>query len=165
MTPEQKKNIQQAALYLGGGALIIGIAVYLVRRKTDKKEEKGEAFIQELEQAIEPEKIKKALLSEAFSPDYWKSVSNQKALIPQKGAFELAKKIDDAWGGWFWDDDEDQVYGAFEDHRLKSYADVSKVTDQYRSEEIGGGDLWEDLNDKLSDSELARVKKIVIDKK
>lgn len=165
MTAGHKKNIQQAAFILGGAAILIGISVAIVRNKKKKKEKEGQEFIEELEQAIEPEKIEKNLLSEAFSPDYWRSVSNQKALISQKEAFELAKKIDDAWGGWFWDDDEDQVYGAFQDHRLKTYADVSKVTDQYKNGGVNGGDLWEDLNDKLSDSELARVKKIVIDKK
>ncbi len=148
--------------------LISGIAL-MSRKQKKKKEAASESFTDELERNIEPSKIDSALLSEAFSPTYWKSdkskQSNAKPIISKEIALEIAKQIYGAWdAGLFWDDLEDEVYRAFSDYRLKTFADVSRVANEYGSKEVAGKDLWKHLNSKLSSSEFAQVKKIVIQK-
>lgn len=145
----------------------ISIIAIIVRAYRKKKAEKQDAahkeFSQQLENQEEPEKIERAALQQAFDPEYWKTVQHQ--IISQSKAKSLAKKIEEAWnGGTFWDDLEEEVYDAFKDNTLKTFADVSRVANAYMDEDVAGKDLWKHLEYKLSDSEFAIVKGIVIKK-
>lgn len=145
---------------------ITGIIVAVQRKRS--KEEKDEAFgkfIIDLESSTEPEKINEAVLNKAFNPTYWQEASKKGAVISEGVAIEIAKQISAAWNaGSFWDDLEEEVYRAFEDHRLKSFGDVSRVSNAYQSKNVMNKDLWKHLTDKLSSEEFATVKNIVIKK-
>ena len=145
---------------------ITGIIVAVQRKRS--KEEKDEAFgkfIIDLESSTEPEKINEAVLNKAFNPTYWQEASKKGAVISEGVAIEIAKQIAEAWNaGSFWDDLEEEVYRAFEDHRLKSFGDVSRVSNAYQSKNVMNKDLWKHLTDKLSSEEFAKVKNIVIKK-
>lgn len=145
---------------------ITGIIVAVQRKRS--KEEKDEAFgkfITDLESSTEPEKINEAVLNKAFNPTYWQEASKKGAVISEGVAIEIAKQISAAWNaGSFWDDLEEEVYRAFEDHRLKSFGDVSRVSNAYQSKNVMNKDLWKHLTDKLSSEEFATVKNIVIKK-
>jgi len=145
----------------------VGFTVKLYREKLkEKKDQAFNEFRTSLENTTEPEKIDKAVLSSAFNPNFWKEIAAKgTAVIPEKTAIEISKQIAGAWNaGSFWDDLEEEVYRAFEDHRLKTFADVSRVADAYRSKKVLGIDLWKHLNSKLSSSEFAKVKNIVVKK-
>lgn len=145
---------------------ITGIIVAVQRKRS--KEEKDEAFgkfIIDLESSTEPEKINEAVLNKAFNPTYWQEASKKGAVISEGVAIEIAKQIAAAWNaGSFWDDLEEEVYRAFEDHRLKTFGDVSRVSNAYQSKNVMNKDLWKHLTDKLSSEEFATVKNIVIKK-
>lgn len=148
---------------------VLGLIIRNVIKKKKKSQDAAfKKFITSLENTTEPEKIDQAVISRAFSTSYWREVVAKKgsgAVITELVAIELAKKIAAAWnGGFFWDDLEDEVYRAFEDHRLKTFGDVSRVADAYGSDKVLGRDLWQHLEYKLSDSEFAKVKSIVIKK-
>lgn len=157
-------------IIIGGGAaiglLVIG-SVLLATRKKKKQERTNSDFSDfkaKLTNVKEPEKINRAVLQQAFDPEYWKEARGS-AIVSQSKANELANAIYDAWdSGWFWDDDEDAVYQAFEDQSLTSFADVSRVADAYRSDSVAGKDLWKHLEYKLSEDEFAQVKGIVSQK-
>lgn len=161
---DKRIKIGLGAVGMIGTISIIAMMVRAYRKKkAEKQDEEHSKFREELENTEEPEKIERAALQQAFDPDYWQSV--QHAVISQSKANGLAKKIEEAWnGGTFWDDLEDEVYDAFRDTSLKTFADVSRVSDEYKKKEIAGKDLWKHLEYKLSDSEFATVKGIVIKK-
>gem|GEM_PF-3372818 len=165
--------IKQKTWIVGGSIVLLALgggAIYAHKRKK-KKEQQDEGyqkFRDQLEHREEPEKIKRAVLQQAFDPDYWKSVSSRlgHSLISAANAKKLAQKIKAAWNaGIFWDDLEEKVYEAFENTKLKTYADVSRMADAYRSKEVAGEELWGHLKYKLSEDEFAKVKSIVIQKK
>ena len=113
--------------------------------------------------------MNKLLLSFLFAIVSIVSIQAQKEVtitgkvIDEKTALEIAKQIAAAWNaGSFWDDLEEEVYRAFEDHRLKTFADVSRVAAAYKSKSIANKDLWSHLKDKLSADEFSKVKSIVI---
>jgi len=148
-------------------SIIAAIAAYR-KRKAEKQDAAYEKFSEKLENTEEPEKIERAALQQAFDPNYWKSVVSRTGihkLISAGDAKTLAKKIEAAWnGGTFWDDLEEEVYDAFNNTKLKTFADVSRVADAYKEKEVAAQDLWKHLEYKLSDSEFATVKGIVIKK-
>jgi len=161
-----KKNLIYG-LGLIGGLTAIGFTIKLVAQKKQKKKDASfNQFRTDLENISEPEKIDEAVLSRAFNPSFWKEAKTKGiTIISEKTAIEIAKQIAEAWNaGSFWDDLEEEVYRAFEDHRLKTFSDVSRVADAYRSKEVISKDLWNHLTSKLSSSEFAKVKKIVIKK-
>lgn len=154
-------------LGLIGALTTIGFTVKAIKKKqTEKKEAAFNQFRTELENTTEPEKINEAVISRAFNPNYWKEVlAMGKAVINKKAALEIAKQIAGAWNaGSFWDDLEEEVYRAFEDHRLKTFADVSRVAHAYQTKAVLSKDLWKHLIAKLSSSEFAEVKNIVVKK-
>jgi membrane-bound lytic murein transglycosylase B len=150
------------------GALTAAVftAKAIAKKRQKKKDAAFNRFRTELENTTEPENINEAVLNQAFNPTFWKEALTQgKQLISEKTAIEIAKQIAEAWNaGSFWDDLEEEVYRAFEDHRLKTFSDVSKVADAYRSKAVLSKDLWKHLNSKLSRSEFAKVKSIVVKK-
>ncbi len=143
---------------------LTGIIVGVQRKKSkEKKDQAFGKFIGDLESSTEPEKINEAVLNKAFNPTYWQEASKTGSVIAEKVAIEIAKQIASAWNaGSFWDDLEEEVYRAFEDHRLKTFGDVSRVSHAYKSKM--NKDLWKHLSAKLSSEEFARVKNIVIKK-
>ncbi|MEQ8624475.1 MAG: hypothetical protein RJQ00_06455 [Vicingaceae bacterium] len=150
-----------------GAITAIGFSVKAYNKQQQEKKDKAfNEFRTNLENTTEPEKINKAVLSSAFNPTFWKEIAAKgKRVVGEKTALELAKKISAAWNaGTFWDDLEEEVYRAFEDHRLQTFADVSRVADAYQSSKVEGKDLWKHLNAKLSTAEFAKVKSIVIKK-
>tara|TARA_R110000868_G_scaffold250694_3_gene507432 strand:+ start:995 stop:1486 length:492 start_codon:yes stop_codon:yes gene_type:complete len=161
--------MKRATLYSIGiiGTLsVAGILVSVFRKKAkEKKDQAFGKFIGDLESSTEPEKINEAVLNKAFNPTYWQEFSKKRAVISEKVAIEIAKQIAAAWNaGSFWDDLEEEVYRAFEDHRLKTFGDVSRVSFVYQSKSIANVDLWKHLSAKLSKKEFAKVKNIVIKK-
>jgi len=154
------------AISLVGVISISGIVIGVHRKRTkEKKDQAFGKFIEELESAKEPEKINEAVLNKAFNPTYWQEASQKGTVISEKVALEIAHRIAAAWNaGSFWDDLEEEVYRAFEDHRLKTFRDVSRVSHVYQSEKVLGKDLWKHLISKLSSEEFAKVKSIVIKK-
>lgn len=154
-------------LSLLGLLTVTGISVKVYRKKQQEKKDKSfNQFRTTLENTTEPEKIEKAVLSSAFNPNYWKELTAKgKQVISESVAVEIAQQIAGAWNaGTFWDDLEDEVYRAFEDHRLKTFGDVSRVADAYRSSKVLSKDLWKHLMAKLSTQEFATVKNIVVKK-
>ena len=162
--------MEKKMLYgIGAIGLLTGVGLIVnavIKKKNAKKNESFNKFRTELENTTEPEKINEAVLNKAFNPNFWKEISSQgKAVIDENTALEIAKKIAAAWNaGTFWDDLEEEVYRAFEDHRLKTFGDLSRVAHAYQSKEVIGKDLWKHLNSKLSTSEFAKVKNIVAKK-
>lgn len=145
----------------------VGITVKVYKKKQQAKKDKAfNQFRTNLENSTEPEKINKAVLSSAFNPNFWKEITAKgKSVIEEKTAIEIAKQIAAAWNaGSFWDDLEEEVYRAFEDHRLKTFGDVSRVAHAYQSSKVESKDLWKHLNSKLSTQEFAKVKNIVVKK-
>jgi uncharacterized protein YdbL (DUF1318 family) len=145
---------------------ITGIVVTVQRKRAKEKKDRAFGkFIGDLESSTEPEKINEAVLNKAFNPTYWQQASKNGSVISEKVAIEIAKQIEAAWNaGSFWDDLEEEVYRAFEDHRLKTFSDVSRVSNAYQSKSIANKDLWKHLSAKLSSEEFAKVKNIVIKK-
>ncbi len=150
------------------GALVsIGLIVKTISKRNQKKKDAAfNSFRTELQNTTEPEKINHAVLNQAFNPNYWKEAKAKgRSVIDEKTAIEIAKQIAAAWNaGFLWDDLEEEVYRALEDHRLKTFSDVSRVADAYRSKVVLQKDLWKHLKDKLSSREFAKVKNIVIKK-
>jgi len=161
---DKKVKVGLAAASMIATISIIAMIVKAYRkRKADKQNEAHSSFREQLENTAEPEKIERAALQQAFDPDFWRTV--QHGVISKSKANTLAKKIEAAWnGGTFWDDLEEQVYEAFNDALIKTFADVSRVAEEYKQKEVAGKDLWNHLEYKLSDSEFAKVKAIVIKK-
>lgn len=158
-----------------GGSVLVALTItgFIVKAQIKKKEEKQDNdfgdFQTKLENTSEPEKIDRAVLQQAFSTSYWKEAVKKRgenhSIISAAVATELAKQIYEAWNaGSFWDDLEEEVYRAFEDHRLKTFADVSRVAEAYKTKAVANKDLWIHLKDKLSDTEFSKVKAIVIKK-
>lgn len=148
---------------------VIGIGIMVYRKK--KQNQKNADYLKfstQLQNNQEPEKINRADLQQAFNTNYWKTVSSNgrtKPVISSTRAKEIAKRIYGAWNaGSFWDDLEQEVYLAFEDQHLQSFADVSRVAYEYTQKSIAGKDLWKHLAYKLSESEFAKVKGIVAKK-
>jgi len=144
------------------GLLVAGGITFHIRAKNKRKkqDENFKRFFQKLTNAKEPESIERADLQKAFDPEYWKEYTGSVSLISDAKAKELAVQIYEAWNaGTLWDDLEEEVYEAFQSRFLKSYADVSKVAEAYDT--VAGRDLWDHLEDKLSDQEMAEVKRIV----
>jgi flagellar biosynthesis chaperone FliJ len=78
--------------------------------------------------------------------------------LEKDATIEIAQNIYEAWGqSWWEDDNEKQVYSAL--GSLENKTQISQVADAYYNEYRVG--LREDIKDRMSSSEVAKVMGII----
>lgn len=93
-----------------------------------------------------------------WTPNYYKAVipGYDRQLYTYSASMNIAKKIYNAWGGVL-NDKEEQVYAAF--RSIPNKIVLSQVVERYA--ELTGEDLLEDLEARMSDTEVGNVLDIV----
>lgn len=138
------------ALYVTGGALIIGIAYFGIVKPVfefvgikDSREDKENKSL-----------IEKGSKSQYWSPSYWKE-NPGKLTYAEANYLQFAKNLYDATTGW--GTNEEAIYGVF--RKLTTAQDISRVADIYfiRADK----DLYQVLVDELDLEELATLQNII----
>lgn len=135
-----------------GGAFFLGRALLVSIGVIDSKEEKK----RKAEQEKQTTNNSTALVN-AFSPRFYKEKGAGAVLLTKESAERLANQIQNALGYWITNDNETAIYGVF--RQLQHKTQVSFLADTYFR--LFKDDLYNKLEDKLSDSELAIVNGIV----
>jgi hypothetical protein len=130
-------------------------SAYLVLR-TRKRDKKSADFIGELDEKLNPT-TSGIDNDDALNPNYH-GHSDESNRLEKDATIEIAQNIYEAWGqSWWEDDNEKQVYSAL--GSLENKTQISQVADAYYNEYRVG--LREDIKDRMSSSEVAKVMGII----
>lgn len=145
---------EHPGLVLAGIATASLAVLLIVKERRKARSRKATRFLGELERLLVPAVAVNSL--PALDIRYWEQKPDMK--LSAEAAKSHAQSIADAWGTWYWpNDDEAKIYAVF--RALRNQAQVSQVAHAYY--EQTQVNLMDDLRARLDADELRQVLGII----